>query len=147
MEGGDGGIELPGDGAHGGRADRPAEDWQQRDRHLAGRQPEHEARQDHAVDVLRPPGVGLHHLERAEGPGARHRQLDGAELGQQPAAITAVAAVGLAKRRNALEVLVDQLVRAAFEQLGARVAGTGAIVLAPFHALGPHGLQHGKRNR
>jgi hypothetical protein len=39
-------------------------------------------------------------------------------------------------------VVVDQLVHAAFEQLGEGVAGTGAILLAPFHACGLHCLQH-----
>jgi hypothetical protein len=64
-----------------------------------------------------------------------------------PAAIAAVAPVGLAELGHALEVLIDQLVHAAFEQPGERVAGTGAIVLAPFHAIGLHGLHHGKGNR
>ena len=34
----------------------------------------------------------------------------------------------------------------AFEQPGERVAGTGPIVLAPYHALGLHRLQHRKGN-
>jgi hypothetical protein len=43
-------------------------------------------------------------------------------------------------------VLVDQLAHPAFQQLGERVAGADAIILAPFHALGPHGLHHLKGN-
>jgi hypothetical protein len=41
-------------------------------------------------------------------------------------------------------VLVDQLLHPTFEQLGQRVAGTGALILAPFHAFGLHRLQHRK---
>jgi hypothetical protein len=145
MERGHGSIELPGHGTHGRRADRPAQDRQQSDCHLAGREAEQEAGEDHAVDVLGAPRIGPHHLERAERPGARHVQLDHAELGEQPAAIAAGAAVGLAEFRHALEVLVDQLVHAAFEQLGERIAGALAIVLAPFEAFSLHGLHHAKR--
>jgi hypothetical protein len=90
-------------------------------------------------------GVGPHHLERAEGAGARHRQLDLAELGQQVAVIAAVATIGLAKLGHALELLVDQLVHPAFEQLGERLLGSAAIVLAPFEVFGLHGLHHPKR--
>jgi hypothetical protein len=144
VEGGDRGIELPGHGAHRGGTDRAAEDRQERDGHLAGREAEQKAGEDHAVDVFGAPGIGPHHLECAEAAGTRHGQLDVAELGQQPAVIAAVAAVGLAKLRHALEVLVDQLLHPTFEQLGQRVAGTGAIILAPFHAFGLHRLQHRK---
>jgi hypothetical protein len=42
-------------------------------------------------------------------------------------------------------VLVDQLAHPAFQQLGERVSGTGAIILAPFHALRLHRLHHPKR--
>jgi hypothetical protein len=78
--------------------------------------------------------------------GARHRQLDGAELGQQPARGAAVAAIGLAELGHALEVLLDQLVHPAFKQLGERLLGSAAIVLAPFEAFGLHGLHHRKRS-
>jgi hypothetical protein len=101
-------------------------------------------RQDHAIDVFGAPYIGPHYLERAEGPGARHRQLDVAELRQQPAEIAAVA-LRLADLRHALEVFVDQLVHAAFEQLGERVAGTGPIILVPFDAFRLHSLHHPKR--
>jgi hypothetical protein len=40
---------------------------------------------------------------------------------------------------------VDQLVHPAFEQLGERLAGGAAIVLAPFHAFRLHGLHHRRR--
>ena len=146
MERGHGGIELSGDGAHGGRADRAAEHRQESCRDLAGGQPQDETRQDHAVDVLGAPGVGPHHLERAEGPGARHRELDLPELGQQVAAIGAVAPVGLAELGHALEVVVDQLVHAAAQQRRDRVAGALAIVIAPFHAFRLHGLHHRERS-
>jgi hypothetical protein len=106
----------------------------------------HEAGQDHAVDVLGAPGVGPHHLERAEGPGAGDVELDHAELGQQVAAIAAVAPVRFAELGHALEVLVDQLVHPAAQQLGDRVAGALPIVLGPFDTFGLHGLHHPKRS-
>ena len=106
MERGHRGIELLGHGAHGRRAERPTKRRQQGDRDLAGREPEHETGQDHAIDLVGTAGVGPHHLERAERAGARHRQLDLAELGQQVAVIAAIATIGLAKLGHALEVLV-----------------------------------------
>ena len=145
MEGGDRGIELLGHGAHRGGTDRPAQDGQQGDRDLAGRQAEQEAGEDHAVDVLGAPGVGPHHPEGAEGAGARHVELDHAELGEQPTRVAAVAPVGMAELGHALEVLVDQLVHAAAQQLCDRLTGALPIVLAPFDALGLDGLHHPKR--
>jgi hypothetical protein len=109
MERGHGGIELFGHLAHGGRTARPAEDREQRCCHFAGGQPQDETRQDHAVDVVGAPGVGAHHLERAEGPGAWHGEFEVAELGQQVAAIAAIASVSFAELGHALEVLIDQL--------------------------------------
>ena len=38
--------------------------------------------EDHAVDVRGAARVGTHDRDRAETPGARHRQLDVAQLGQ-----------------------------------------------------------------
>lgn len=69
-------------------------------------------------------------------------ELDVAELGEQVPAIAAIAPVGLAELGQALEALIEQLLHPTFEQLGERVAGTGAIILAPFHACGLHRLQH-----
>jgi nucleoside-diphosphate-sugar epimerase len=79
---------------------------------LAGREPEQESGEDHPVDVLGPPGIGLHHLERAEGAGARHVELDLPELGEQPARGAAIA------------------------------PGGSPVILVPFHVLGLHGLHH-----
>jgi len=133
--------------AVGRRADRPAEDRQQRDRHLAGREPEQEAGEDHAIDVPGAPGVGADDLERAEGAGARHVQLDHPELGEQPARVSAVAAIGMAELRHALEMAIDQLAPAAFQQLGKRLPRRSTIIPAPFHAFGLDGLQHREGNR
>jgi hypothetical protein len=41
-------------------------------------------------------------------------------------------------------VAIDRLGHAAFEQLGERLAGAGAIVLAPLEVLGLDGLHHRK---
>jgi hypothetical protein len=72
-------------------------------------------------------------------------ELDRAELGEQPTRVAAVAPVGLAELGHALEVLIDQLVHAAAQQLGDRLTGPLPIVLAPFDAVGLHGLHHRKR--
>jgi hypothetical protein len=80
---------------------------------------------------------------RVRGTGA----LDVAELGEQPAPVAAVTAVGLAKLRHALELLVDQRIHAALEQLGQRLTRRLTIVLTPLDILGLHGLQHLKSNR
>jgi hypothetical protein len=69
-------------------------------------------------------------------------QLDQAELGEQPARVAAVAPVGGADLGHALEVAIDGRGHPALQQLGERVAGRLAVILAPFHALGPHGLHH-----
>lgn len=140
-----GGIQLPGDGAHRGGTDRPAQDGQQGGRHLAGREAEQKAGEDHAIDVLGAPRIGTHDLERAEGPGTRHRQLEVAELGQQVAVITAVAAIRLAELGHTREMLVDQLVHPALEELGHGLPGATAIVLAPFDIFGLHRLHHPTR--
>ena len=71
VEGGHGGIELLGHPADRARADRLPKDRQQRPGHLARRQAEHEAGEDQAIDMVGTAGVGAHHLEGAEIPGAR----------------------------------------------------------------------------
>jgi hypothetical protein len=69
-------------------------------------------------------------------------ELDQTELGEQPARVAAVSSVRFAAFGHALEVAIDRLGHAAFEQLGERLPGGGPIILAPFHALGLHGLHH-----
>jgi hypothetical protein len=49
-------------------------------------------------------------------------------FGEQVTAIAAVAPIGLAELGHALEMLIDQLVHPAFEQLGERLPGSAAIV-------------------
>ena len=145
VEGLDGGIEGLGDLAHGAGADPPAEDRRQRDGHLAGAEAEHEAGQDHAVDMGRPPGVGAHHLKRAIGPRARDPELDLAELGHQPAAVAAVAPVGRRARRHLVEVTVDAVGHLALQNI---LQGRGAampVIIAPFDPVALHGLHHPER--
>jgi hypothetical protein len=113
---------------------------------LRGRQPEGEAGEDHAVEVRRAPGIGPHHLERTEGAGARHGELEVAEFGEQVTAIAAVAAIGGAEFGHALEVLINHLPHAAFEQRPQSVAGALPKVLAPLDAFGLHGLHHPERS-
>ena len=145
MEGGDGGIQLLGHLADRARADRLPEDRQQRLGDLARRQAEHEAGQDHPLDVTHPAGVSPDHPEGAEPARARHRQLDRAELGQQPAPVAAVAPVGLAAFGDPLEMPVDGRGHATLEQPGQGLAGSAAVVLAPFDVLSLHGLHHAER--
>jgi hypothetical protein len=91
------------------------------------------------------PGAPPHDPKRAEGPGKRHGQLEIAELGEQVAAIAAVAPIRLTELGHPLEVLIDRLAHPAFERLDQRLAGAGAIVLALFEAFNLHGLHHPKR--
>jgi hypothetical protein len=109
VEGGNHRVELLGHRAHRGRADRPSEDGQQRLAHLAHRQPENEARQDHAIDLFGTPRVGTDHRNRREPARARHRQLDIPELGQQMAPVATVAAIGFSARGHPFKVLIDRL--------------------------------------
>ena len=91
--------------------------------------------------------VSADHFERAERPCARYGQLDLAELGQQPAAVAAVAPVDLAAFGDALEMPIDGRGHAALEQLGQRLARRQAVVVAPRQIFRLHGLQHLKGNR
>jgi hypothetical protein len=145
MESGDRRVQLLADLTDRARADRSPEDRQQRLGHLARRQAEDEAGEDHAVDVAHPAAVGLDHPERAEGPRARHRELERAELGQQPAPIAAVAPVGLAAFGHGCEVPVDRYGHAGGEHLNHRRTSGCTVVFTPFHAFGLHGLHHSKR--
>ena len=146
MEGGDRRIEGLGGLAHGAGADPPAEDGQQDDGDLAGRQPEHEASQDHAVGVGGVPGVGAHRLEHAPGSGARHRKLDLPELRHQPPPVRPIAPVRLVPRRHLRQAAVHGAGHPPLQHL-LQGGGGGAIVLAPFNALGLHGFHHPERAR
>jgi hypothetical protein len=90
----DGLIERLRHPAHGRGAHRPAEQTEQDLAELSRRKPEHEARQDHPVDLGRAPGVGAHHFGRTVAARARNEKFDVAELGQQRAPIIAVAPIG-----------------------------------------------------
>ena len=147
VEGGHGGIELLGHPADRARADRLPKDRQQRPGHLARRQAEHEAGEDQAIDMVGTAGVGAHHLEGAKSPGARHRKLDLAKLGQQPAPVTAVSPVGLAALGHALEMPIDRTTHTGCEHIDDRRTGSRTVILAPFDAFGLHGLHHPKRSR
>ena len=94
MEGGDRLVEGLGHLADGRSADLLAKHGKQRLAELAGRQAEHEAGKDDAVNLDLPPGIGADHRGRAEAPGARYAKLDIAEPGQQMASVVAVAPVG-----------------------------------------------------
>ena len=131
--------------AHGGRTHRPAQDRRQRLAHLARGQAEHEAGQDHTIDVRGAPRIGLDDAHRVEAPGARHMELDMAQLGQEPAAVRAVPAVGLAQPGHLLQVSRCRSTRSAHLALddpGQGLAPGLAIVLAPLMALQLHRLDN-----
>jgi hypothetical protein len=115
--------------------------------HLAGRQPEHEAGQDGAVDLARAPGVGAQHLGRAVAPGARHAQLDVAQLAQQMPPVMAVAPVRLVVHAETIEPGMHDLVHTPFDDRGQCLAAERAIALAPLEPVGLHRLHHRKRLR
>ena len=108
---------------------------------------EHEAGQDQAVDVGAAARVGPHHHKRREAARARDAQLDGAELGHQPAPVAAVAPVGLLAQRHLLEVAIDALGHPALQDILERDAGGLPVVLAPFDPLRLHCLHHPERAR
>ena len=140
MEGGDGGIERLGHLAHRRSAHRPAEQRQQRLADLAGRQPQHEAGEDHPVDLRRAPRIGVNDFGRAVAPRARHVELDVAELGEQMPSIGAVAAVGGIIGVESLEMAIDRRRHPAFDDLLQSLPGEGAVALAPLQAVGLHRL-------
>ena len=147
VEGGDRRIEGLGDLADRSGADPPAQHRQQGAGHLAGRQPEDEAGQDHAVDVAGPAGIGAQHGERAVAPGARHMELDVAQLGQQVTGIRTIAPVRLSARGHLIQVAVDRRRHAPGQDALQGLAGRPAVVLAPFDPLRLHGLHHPERTR
>ena len=140
-------IELFGNRAHSGRADRPSEDRQQRLADFAHRKPQHKARQDHAVDLLGTPRIGTHHPNRRKPPGTRHRQLDVAKFGQQMASIRAIAPVGLVERGHLIEMTVDRLRHLALQDRRDRLPAETPVALAPFQPLRLHRLHELKCSR
>jgi hypothetical protein len=93
------------------------------------------------------PGIGAQHGQRAVAPGARHLELDVAQLGQQVAAIGAVAPVRLLARGHLIQVVVDRRRHAAGQDALQGIAGRPAVVLAPLDPFGLHGLHHPERSR
>ena len=136
------GIQRLGHPAHGARTDRLAQHRQQRLAHLAGRQPQQEAGQDHAIEMLGPPGIGLHHGDRIEPPGARHLELDAAQLGHQLADITAVAPIRRASGRHLRQVSIHPQGHLPLQNLGQRRSAGSAIIFAPIVILQTHRLDH-----
>lgn len=140
MEGGNHRIELLGHRADRGRTDRPAEHRQQRLRDLAHRQTKDKAGQDHAVDLLGTARISAQHADRREAAGARYRQLDVAQLGQQMSPIAAIAPVGPVERSHPIKVLVDRLPHLRLEDRSNRIPAQSPIALAPFQPLCLHSL-------
>lgn len=147
MKGGDHRVELLGHRAHRGGADRPPEDRQQRPADFAHRQPEDKAREDHAVDLRGATGIGAHDIDRREAAGARHRQFNVAELGQQMPSITAVAPVGLVEQGHPLEMVVDRLRHLALQDGGDRLPAQPPVTLTPLQPVRLHRLHEFKCSR
>jgi radical SAM superfamily enzyme len=97
--------------------------------------------------LLGTPRVGTQHTNRREAAGARHQQLDLAQLGQQMPSVRAVAPVGHVKRGHAIEVIVDRLVHLPGENSGDRLAAKTAVTFAPFQTLRLHALHQLKCSR
>ncbi len=150
MEGRDRGVEALSHPAHRRRADRPAEQTQQHLAELAGRKPEHEARQDHPVDLRRTPGVGANHFCRAVAARARHKKLDVAELSQKRAPVIAVAPIGGVPGLPGLEAFqtaIDRRRHLALDDLGQGLPAKRTIALAPLQPIRSHGLHHLESSR
>jgi hypothetical protein len=83
----------------------------------------------------------------AEPAGARHRQLDLAQLGQQMPPVAAVAPVGRAAPSHLLEMPVDRPRHLILHDLAQRPSRRRAVVLAPLQTLDAHRLHHLERSR
>ena len=127
--------------------DRTSEQSQQDLADLARREPQHEAGQDGAVDLRRAPCIALQNTGRAEVLGARHVELDVAELAQQAAPVGAVAPVAHRAGVQVVEPAVHRLGHPALNDLGQRLAAERAITLAPVQSACLHLLHHLKRLR
>ena len=145
MEGGDRPVQGLGHLAHRAGADPSAEHRGERRRNLAGRQPEHEAGQDHAVDVAGSTGVGAHDSQGAETPCARYRKFDVAKLGHEMTAVRAVAPVALVQRCHLGKMAIDPGRHAFLKNVLERRARRASVILAPFDPFGLHDLHHPKR--
>ena len=117
----------------------------ERHRHLAGGQPQHEARQDHLVDMRRPLSIGAYHPQRTEPARARHPQLDLPQLRHQPPPVTAVTPVRFPSLRHLLQMTVAPPRHALLQHPLQRQSPGTAVVLAPLNLLRSHLLQHLKR--
>ncbi len=135
-------VEGLGHRADRGRAHRTAEQSEQHFTDLAGREAQDEAGQDRAVDLGAAPGISLQHLGRAEASGARHRDLDIAQLGQQMATIMAVAPVRLIVKLETVEPVVDRFVHAALDDRSQRLPAERTITFAPLQTISLHRLHH-----
>ena len=138
VEGRDRRVERPGDPADGRGRDRAAEQAQQDLADLAGRQPQHEAGQDRPVDLRRAPCIAPQNPGRAEAPGARHVELDVAELAQQAAPVAAVAPVAHGAPVETVEPAVHRLGHPALDNLGQRAPAERAVALAPVQTARLH---------
>ena len=88
--------------------------------------------------MLIPHGPGAVHHPRPYADSARLEpfcQCPSAQPTAQPAVVAAVAPVGRAEFDHAIEVPVDGLVHAAFEELDQRLSGGGAVLSELFRAL------------
>ena len=135
-------VQGFGDPAHGGGRDRPSEQGEQDLADLAGRQPEHEAGQDRAVDLRGAPCIALQDLARAIVSGARHAELDVAELAQQVTGIAAVAPVAQGAAIEGVEPAVHRLGHPALDDLDQRLAAERPVALAPVQSVCLHLLHH-----
>ena len=124
--------------------DRAAQQGQQNLAHLAGAEPEHEAGEDGTVDLGCASCIALQHLGRAKAPGARHVQLDVAELAQQMAGIGAVAPVAHGAVVEAVEPAIDRFGHPALNDLGECLTPERAVALAPLKPVCLHLLHQGK---
>ena len=88
------------------------------------------------------PCIALQHLGRAETPGARHPELDIAELAQEMARIVAVAPVARGEAIETVEPAIDRLGDPSPDDLGKGLAAERAVALAPLQPIRLH-LLHG----
>jgi hypothetical protein len=93
------------------------------------------------------PGIGAHHRERVVAPGARHCELDVAQIGQQVTRVRPVAPVGRVASPHRSQMAVDRGIHASRQDRLEGITRRPAVVLAPVDPLRLHSLHHSERSR
>lgn len=140
MKGGNHRIELLGNRAHRRWADGRPRIGSSASLTLRTESPRTKQARIMLVELLGTPRIGAHDRDRRKAAGARHRELDLAQLAQQIRRYEPLRRVGLIERRHPIQMLVDCVTHLAGENEGDRRAAKTTIALAPLQTLRLHCL-------